>query len=586
MKKMFRFSVCCLMLFSSLITARAQEEEKEIRICSPLIGIGLTVTDTDDGEEITLTAEEGGNILPVPLGHTIKIEPAQPQPGWISSREMIWKIGDETDTVELPIHPFKAAFELRQTGPEDEPGSFQFALYEGKKELATWQSAAGETYVSEDLPLTPGSRLILRMLSAPDGYIQNTDREITVPQFLENDTWLTVSDAVPYEEKTVSVLPEAEGLRLSFYAEKDDDEVCLDAEGNPAEYKTDQDGTFTAVLGQGKYYVTCRETEKGVYPLDKEEFFFDLHEEHLKIERKPIRIYVRAYCDTADVPEGIVFVLFAGEEEICRIENEGEKVRLPAEVLEAGCTYLMKALLPEGYECEESIQFTVSGNAPEEDPVISFEIMQAQEETDPSPQILPPAPEIIPAKETVTEKKSEQKEEQKETLPEKKKENIQKEEPVPSRQVFEIAANDPPAKEEIRQRSFLVVLKDMKGNILKGAVLRVEDEQGETVAQWISEDGPHRIRDGVVPGESYIISQQTAVPGYEKMQMKIRFTMPKEGNDEPLVTLQNRESETMKIEDEPAVHVPYLLYGGAASAAVFAAGVTWLLLRRQKKQEQ
>ena len=72
----------------------------------------------------------------------------------------------------------------------------------------------------------------------------------------------------------------------------------------------------------------------------------------------------------------------------------------------------------------------------------------------------------------------------------------------------------------------------------------------------------------------------------EKMQMKIRFTMPKEGNDEPLVTLQNRESETMKIEDEPAAHVPYLLYGGAASAAVFAAGVTWLLLRRQKKQEQ
>ena len=85
MKKLFRFSVCCLMLFSSLITARAQEEEKEIRICSPLSGIELTVADTDTGEEMTLTVEEGGSIMPVSLGHTIKIEPSQPKPGWISS---------------------------------------------------------------------------------------------------------------------------------------------------------------------------------------------------------------------------------------------------------------------------------------------------------------------------------------------------------------------------------------------------------------------------------------------------------------------------------------------------------------------
>lgn len=585
MKKLFVFPACCLMLFSSLTAVRAQEEEKEILVRSPLSGIELTVTDKDTGKKTTLDAEEDGNILTVPLGHTISIEPEQPQPGWISSREMTWKIDDGTDTIELPLHPFHTVFELRQTGQEDVPGSFQFALYADEEELVAWQSSSGEIYVPEDLLLTPGSRLILKMLSAPEGYITDKDREIIVPRYLDDDTWRIVIDAVPYAEKTIRVLPEKEGLHLSFYASEDEEEACPDAGGNPVEYETDQDGTFTAVLGQGTYYVTCRETEKGFYPLRKEEFKFDLEEENLQIERKPVRIFAGAVSDTADIPAGITFILYEGEEEICRIGNDGEMVQLPPETLETGHTYDLKALLPDGYECEEeSIRFTVAEKAPQEDPIICFKVMP-QEETDSSPQILPPSPDPMPVKEETTEKKTEQKEEPEETGPGNKEENIRKEEPVPVRQAFEIAANDPPAKEENRQRSFLVVLKDMKGNILKGAVLRVEDEKGETVAQWISEDRPHRIMDGVVPGESYIISQQTAVPGYEKMQLKIRFTMPQEGDDEPLVTLQNRESETVKIKDESGGQIPYLLYGGAAAAAVFAASVAWLLKRRRKQEE-
>ncbi len=539
MKKAMISAACCLLVLSGSYTVRGEGEEgRMIRVVSPLPGITLTVRDSESGEERDVTVSEEADFF-LPAGHSGEVSLKEQIPGWVAAAEMPWKISGEAESFEVPVHPFSAACEL-QADAETE-GEFQFALYDGDgKKTAEWKSLPHRKTVLSGLKPVPGSELTLRTVSAPEGFVRS-ETTVRVPLYLKEEEWVFLSEAVPFAEKTVRLSPPPAGMHLQFFAAEDDTEPCPDAHGKPAEYDTDEDGKFTAVLARGSYLVSAAETERGYYPLKKEKFFFDTEDDDLQISLTPICIHVRLH-GIEGIPAGQgEIILYEDGEETGRLAAEEDTV-IPSAWLEAGKEYEAVPDLPQGYVCDSSrIQFTVPPDAPEEEPVICFEVM-----SETVPPLFPPA-DPVPSEEA----------EEPEEIKEEEKAEEKKEEKTDSRTVPvylplpEKAESSPPQAAKPEDRGFYVVLKDMEGRMLSGAVLRVENEEGETIAQWVSGSVPHRIENGVTPGSTYIISQQTAAAGYERMQMKIRFTMPSDGSEEPLVTLQNKALESAALRDEP-----------------------------------
>lgn len=583
MKKVMIFTACCLLAFSGAYRVRGEGENgREVRIVSPAGNVSLIIRDVQSGEERILEVKED-TVLFVPEGHSFEIRLREQLPGWIAAAEMPWTIGREEEAFIVPLHPFTCVHELH--GDAEETGEFQFALFdEAGNRLAEWKNSPGQKAVLEGLKPVPGSELTVRTVSAPPHCLRN-ETVIRVPSVLKEDTWSFMSEAVPFAEKTVCLIPAEEQMHLQFFAEDESKEPCSDAEGNPAEYETDEEGKFTAVLGRGRYYVSCRETAKGYYPLQKKEFFFDTEEDELQIVMEPIRIQVRIQSDEDIHPFPAEIALYQGEEEIGRTMAENG-MEIPGGWLKAGTDYRAELYLPEGYVCENSIlAFSSAMEAPEEDPVLKFDV---QAEVLPPPEPVLPEPAVgeilpeteVPPESDTEEEKKEEKKEEKAEQPEVKIMPLYSARP-------EMAVNDPPPAEvKPESAGFRVILKNMEGKAISGAVIRVENEAGETIAQWVSDEQPHRVEDGVVPGETYIISQQTAAGGYERMQMKIRFTMPADGGGEPLVTLQNQALEKAALRDEPLQLPRTGLYISMALAGLSLLAAGWILAVRQQKEEK
>lgn len=577
MKKVMIFTACCLLALSGSYRVRGEGENgRTVRIVSPADHVSLIIRDVLSGEERILEVKED-TVLFVPEGHSFEVRLKEQLPGWIAASEMPWTIGREEEAFIVPLHPFTCVHELHAS--EDESGDFQFAMYdENGNRLAEWKNSPNQKAVLEGVKPVPGSEVTIRTISAPPHCIRN-ETVIRVPPVLKEDRWSFAGEAVPFAEKTVRLIPAHEKMHLQFFAEEESTEPCPDAEGKPAEYETDEEGKLTAVLARGRYFISCREMEKGYYPLQKKEFFFDTEEDELQIEMDPIRIHVRIQSDEDIAPFPSEIALYHEEEEVGRFAGENE-TEIPCEWLMAGTKYRADLYLPEGFVCESSsLEFSVSMEAPEEDPVIRFDVNA--ETLPPSEPVWPvPAAEEAPAeKETEEEEKKEEEKKEEEKTEERPEEKI-----MP--QIYagpEITENETPPADMVRQKAgFLVILKSMEGKALSGAVLRVENEAGDTIAQWVSSEQPHRVENGVVPGETYIISQQTAAGGYERMQMKIRFTMPSDAGEEPLVTLQNRALEKAALRDEP-LQLPRMgLYISMALAGLSLLAAGWILAGKQR----
>lgn len=543
MKNRFLLLSGCLFLMMPEMTVRAEEAEmKNIRIISPLPEAALMITDDRDSEERTLMIREGEAEVKLQSGCTVLFTPQEMAAGWIASEVMEYRISDDTETIELPLHEFRLAHDL--VGKEDSTGEeFRFELYDASdRKLGEWQNASG-MWIQENLKLYPGAEYRLHTAEAPEGYLSGQDQIITVPDTLKEDTWHVVSEAVPYGERTIGTEPAEEGRILRFFSDPEDTEICRDAEGEEAEYECDEEGMFTAVLKEGTYYVSSPSVPDGYYPLEKEEFRFDLSAEELKICYTPVQLTVRMHAENDQALPEVTYLLYQGDTLLQQRQTDMAEFTICDEALKAGETYHLQVQLPYGFSCwETDREFTMPQQKQPEDPCLEFLI---------SEDAMPPEDIVIPPSDPVPsdEKKTDDEEKTEETEEKDKKEA---ELPKPDYMMLSTGSLLPAAVQEKpaeRQYSFLVVLQDTAGKRLSGAVLRVENEEGKTIAQWVSDEEAHRISGQIRAGETYIISQQTAAAGYEKLNMKIMFTMPDQ-TEEPLVTLTNRAVEERRIPDE------------------------------------
>ena len=498
----------------------------------------------------------------------------------------------------LPVMAEESAAEEEQVtlshtlkGPDqNEIGIFAFQLKDEKDNiLAEWQNTIGNTVKIENFVANAGSRLFLYTKKVPEGYIIDEPLPVEIPETIENSEWTFVSEAVPYGEKTIQTDPAVKDAVYRFYRKKEDEEPYTGPDQKPAEYTAAEDGSFQAVLPHGKCYVSSDAVLKGYYQPDHQEFFFDLYsEEDLKIAYEPIAVKVSAAADDELFEEGYELSLYEEEEEICSWNTNEKENRIPSEYLEAEKTYRLKITLPDTYTCSaETISFTTEKKKPEEIPVIRFEIEKIPEPKVPDekdePVIIPVIEPDIPAEEKKEEvkKEDEEKEEKKEEKKEPETAAV-----VPA-QIFRPAAGNPESiktEEKDGRRSFFVVLEDSSGNGLRGALLRVENEEGKTVDQWLSDGKPHRISNEIYAGKTYIISQQSAVEGYEKMQMKVSFTMP-ESEEEPTVTLKNRVLSTIAETEEMKLPRTGLMISAFLAGFCLFALALMLISRRRQKEE-
>ena len=492
---------------------------------------------------------------------------------------------------ELPEKETVSLSHTLHAPDESETGIFAFQLRDEEENiLAEWHNTAGNTVPIKNFEAEPGSCLYLWTKEVPKGYIIDEPLLIEVPESFEESRWTFVSEAVPYGKRVIYTEPDTKEAVYRFYRNEEDEEPYTGPNGETAEYKADKDGSFTAVLHNGRWYVSSDAVLQGYYPLDHQEFFFDLYsEEELKIVYEPVTVKAIVSAEDELYEEGYDLTLYRDEEMIASWHTNEKENSISSDCLEAGITYRLQIALPDTYACSsETLSFTTEEKKPKEIPAVRFE---AQRIPGPEEPAEPEEPVIIPVIDP--EEEEEEKEETEEDKKEEDKEDAkaEKKEPetaaaIPS-QIFwssEGVSELEKSEEEDKRRSFFVMLEDSEGNGLSGALLRVENEAGETVDQWLSDGRPHRIINEIYAGKTYIITQQSAAEGYEKMQMKISFTVP-ETEEEQTVTLKNNALSTAaEAEEMKLPRTGLMISAFLAGLCLFALALTVLAHRRQKEE--
>ncbi len=568
MKKPFILFACCLFIQAACWPVKAADpEETCLRLISPVRGIHLRITDTESEWEREIVMNDTEEEITFPAGHTALIEAEQLPPGWAAGSEMKYPVGYEEERIELPLHPFSLAFQL--SGPDRcEGDGFRIELYdEAGSRLAAWQSSVHEKKVFHDLKIPSGSRLRIHYTAVPDGFHQPDDEVFTVPETIADEEFIIVSEALPYAVRKIRYEPVDTEQKITFYRDEEDEEACLDENGEKAVYEPAQDGTFEASLMHGDYYVSAETTPDGYYPLKRKAFLFDLYsDEELLICQQPIRINVQTVCEDGSGPTEIPVYVYH-DDSFLQEEVIHEEGVIGGEELKSGMEITIVPEAMDGYEWLDSAQtILIPETAPDEDLTVRFTCTKT------AGQPLPYGPSEAAAEE--------EKKEEEEDKP------AEKEEALPVYRGYEasVLRRMEPEKtpaEASPVRSFCVVLQDEKGHPLSGAVLRVDNAEGETIAQWVSSNDAKRISEHVEPGETYLISQQTAVSGYEKMELRISFTMPKDAQSEPTITIKNKAAEkAVPIRSEKDGSLFSAVIPAAISAALPAV---WYFLRKKKK---
>ncbi|MBQ3460416.1 MAG: hypothetical protein IJH14_07095 [Solobacterium sp.] len=568
MKKPFILFACCLFIQAACWPVKAADSEETcLRLISPVRGILLRITDKESDWEKEIVMNETEEEITFPAGHTALIEAEQLPPGWAAGSEMKYPVGREEERIELPLHPFSLAFQL--SGPDMcEADGFQIELYdEAGSRLAAWWNSVHEKTVFHDLKAPCGSRLRIHYTAVPDGFHLPDDQVFTVPETIADEEFIIVSEALPYAVRKIRYEPENTEQIITFYRNDEDEEACLDEFGEKAVYEPAEDGTFEANLTHGNYFINAETTPDGYYPLKRKAFLFDLYsDEELVICQQPIRIHVQIACEDGSSP-GEIPVYVYHDDSFLQEEVIHEEGVISGEELKSGMEITIVPETMDGYEWLESAQsIRIPETAPEEDLIVRFSCAKTAGQPYPHG----------PSEASVEEGKKEEEEDK----------PVEKEEARPVYRGYEASVlrrTEPettPA-EASPVRSFCVVLQDEKGHPLSGAVLRVDNAEGETIAQWVSSNDAKRISEHVEPGETYLISQQTAVSGYEKMELRISFTMPKDAQSEPIITIKNKAAEkAVPIRSEKDGSLFWVVIPAVLSAALLAV---WYFLQKKKK---
>lgn len=568
MKKSFILFACCLFIQAACWPVQAADpEETCLRLISPVKGIHLRITDPESDWEKEIVMNETEEEITFPAGHTALIEAEQLPPGWVAGGEMKYPVGYEEERIELPLHPFSLAFQL--SAPDRcEGDGFQIELYdEAGSRLDAWRHSVHEKKIFRDLKVPCGSRLRIHYTAVPDGFHLPDDQFYSVPEIIADEECVIVSEALPYAVRKIRYEPENTEQTITFYRDDKDEEACLDEFGEKAVYEPAEDGTFEAGLTHGEYYVSAETTPDGYYPLQRKAFLFDLYsDEELIICQQPIRINVQIACeDGSGLSEIPVYVYHDGS--LLQQEVILEEGVIDGEGLKSGMVITIVPEAVNGYVWLEPVQsIRIPEEEPDEDLTVRFTCMKT------AGQPYPDVPSKTAAEEVKKEEEADRPAEKEEVRP------VYRgyEASVLRRMEPETA----PA-EASPVRSFRVVLQDEKGQPLSGAVLRVDNAEGETIAQWVSSTDAKRISEHVEPGETYLISQQTAVSGYEKMDLRISFTMPKDAQSEPTITIKNKAAEkAVPIRSEKDNSLLWTVISASFSAALLGV---WYFLRKKKK---
>lgn len=509
------------------ITVEKQDEENGALIAGAEFGL-FNEEDIKLGDNIVVEADtllekvnsdENGQAVftkDLPFGRYYVKELAAPE-GYVSSEELL-RFDFQYQGQEIPVVELEAVMENVPTtievtksdittGVELSGASMSVYDQEGN-EVDSWVSVKDEPHIIKRL--TVGETYTLRESFAPYGYLKAAEVTFTVKDTGEVQK-VEMQDEVPTAEliinkkgeflESVTLVSEIKGMlehifnyvtgnlqdvTFEVYAAEDIQKadgvsgIYYQKDELVATVTTDQSGIAKVEdLPVGKYYVLEKETADG-YVLDTEPRYVDLsyrdqdtpvvtYDEDWQNQRQKVSISVlKKEKDSDRVLEGAIFGLYAKED----ILSETGKVLIEADTLielkttDADGKLSFIADLPIGY---------------------TYYVKEVQ------------APDGF-----VTS------EEQQEFTFEYQGEDIAS---VPYEFTFENEATTV----EITKSDLTT------GEELPGASLKVLDESGKTVEEWVSEKEPHVVKELVV-GKTYTLVETKPADGYVTAE-RIEFTI-------------------------------------------------------------
>lgn len=466
-----------------------------------------------------VTSDDNGQAeftLDLPLGKYYVQELSAPD-GYVSSDEVLEfdasYQGQDVSVIELEAVKKNEPTIVRITKSdittgEELDGAFLVVMDKDGNEVDSWTSVKGKPHDIQGLIV--GETYTLRETLAPYGYLKAEEVQFTVedtvevqPVEMEDDVptaMLIISKKGEFLDKVTVFDEMMGGIRSLFgYLTGDLQEVSFDvyaaedikaADGVSEDYYKADDLVATIVtdasgvaklsdLPLGKYYVEEVETAHG-YVLDDEPRYIDLtyrdqdtavvvYDEKWQNARQKVSVSILKIEKDSEVPlQGGLFGLFAGED----VFSSNNEVLITKDTLiESGTTdangrYTFTADLPV-----DGTYYTKELRAPDgyvtNGEVQTFTFEYEGEDTDTA--------------------------------------------------VYEFIFEDEPTDVEVSKQDLTT------GKELKGALLRVIDENGNLIDEWISKKKPHRI-EGLVVGETYDLIETKPADGYTTAE-SVSFTV-------------------------------------------------------------
>lgn len=466
-----------------------------------------------------VTSDDNGQAeftLDLPLGKYYVQELSAPD-GYISSDEVLEfdasYQGQDVSVIELEAVKKNEPTTVRITKSdittgEELDGALLVVMDKDGNEIDSWTSIKGKPHDIQGL--TVGETYTLRETLAPYGYLKAEEVQFTVedtaevqPVEMEDDVptaTLIISKKGEFLDKVTVFDEMMGGIRSLFgYLAGDLQEVSFDvyaaedikaADGVSEDYYKADDLVATIVtdasgvaklsdLPLGKYYVEEVETAHG-YVLDDEARYIDLtyrdqdtavvvYDEKWQNARQKVSVSILKLEKDSEVPlQGGLFGLFAGEDVL---SNNKEVLITKDTLIESGTTdangrYTFTADLPV-----DGTYYTKELRAPDgyvtNGEVQTFTFEYEGEDTDTA--------------------------------------------------VYEFIFEDEPTDVEVSKQDLTT------GKELKGALLRVIDENGNLKDEWISKKKPHKIK-GLAVGETYDLIETKPADGYTTAE-SVSFTV-------------------------------------------------------------
>lgn len=141
--------------------------------------------------------------------------------------------------------------------------------------------------------------------------------------------------------------------------------------------------------------------------------------------------------------------------------------------------------------------------------------------------------------------------------------------------------------------SFSICFLDIGKQPVQGAVFSLRDEAGNVLEEWVSGTEPYRIQSKLIAGGAYIIHQDKAPEGYERMKTDIVYTTPLNAPETmPVLTIEAKQyasdgnvKNTAEIKDMEEVRnakQTMLVYTAGGAGVVLLMGI--LFKNRRRKQ--